>query len=239
VNGKYFLKKIMPKKQILLIGKIICILLKRNNMQTKFRIVETEDYVLAVSDEEIKINDLYYLPRTNNVCKCVNDPTELNLERHLGLLKIIAYLPKGNAPKLDLPLLPEMVVEDDVEKLIEREYPLTGVIGIDARNGLRIEGLKLGYKAATKIFSEDDLRKAIELTLIDAKESVIWSNTYHNHLSDKIIQSLKQPTPKWFVVEMQTTKSEVFRENDNVPYATLKTTTINGKTYLVGKFVNE
>jgi hypothetical protein len=33
---------------------------------------------------------------------------------------LIAYLPKGNAPELDLPLLPEIVVEDDVEKLAEK-----------------------------------------------------------------------------------------------------------------------
>jgi len=41
------------------------------------------------SDEEIKEEDWYYLPRTNSVYKCIEDPTELNLERRLGVAKII------------------------------------------------------------------------------------------------------------------------------------------------------
>ena len=41
------------------------------------------------SDEEIKEGDWYYLPRTNSVHKCIEDPKELNLERRLGVTKII------------------------------------------------------------------------------------------------------------------------------------------------------
>ena len=40
------------------------------------------------SDEEIKEGDWYYLPRTNSVHKCI-EATELNLERRLGVAKII------------------------------------------------------------------------------------------------------------------------------------------------------
>ena len=45
--------------------------------------------IYITSDEEIKIGDWYYLPRTNLVYKCKEDPTELNLERRLGVAKII------------------------------------------------------------------------------------------------------------------------------------------------------
>ena len=41
------------------------------------------------SNEEIRVSDWYYLPRTNDVYKCNEDPTELNLERTFGVSKII------------------------------------------------------------------------------------------------------------------------------------------------------
>jgi len=45
--------------------------------------------IYITSDEEIKVGDWYYLPRTNSVHECVEDPTELNLERRLGIAKIV------------------------------------------------------------------------------------------------------------------------------------------------------
>jgi hypothetical protein len=44
--------------------------------------------IYITSDEEIKVGDWYYLPRTNSVHKCI-EATELNLERRLGVAKII------------------------------------------------------------------------------------------------------------------------------------------------------
>ena len=45
-------------------------------------------HIYITSDEEIKKGDWYYLPRTNSVYKCI-EATELNLERRLGVAKII------------------------------------------------------------------------------------------------------------------------------------------------------
>ena len=45
--------------------------------------------IYITNDEEIKVGDWYYLPRTNSFYKCNEDPTELNLERRLGVAKII------------------------------------------------------------------------------------------------------------------------------------------------------
>ena len=45
--------------------------------------------IYITSAEEIKVGDWYYLPRTNSVNKCIEDPTELNLEIRLGVAKII------------------------------------------------------------------------------------------------------------------------------------------------------
>ena len=49
----------------------------------------TGQHIFITSDEEIKSGDWYYLPRTNSFYKCNDDPTELNLERRLGVAKII------------------------------------------------------------------------------------------------------------------------------------------------------
>ena len=46
-------------------------------------------HIYITSAEEIKVGDWYYLPRTNSVHKCIEDPTELNLEIRLGVAKII------------------------------------------------------------------------------------------------------------------------------------------------------
>lgn len=52
--------------------------------------IHTLDQILYItSDEEIKVGDWYYLPRTNSVHKCIEDSTELNLERSYGVAKII------------------------------------------------------------------------------------------------------------------------------------------------------
>ena len=49
----------------------------------------TNQHIYITSVEEIKVGDYYYLPRTNSVHKCIEDPTELNLEIRLGVAKII------------------------------------------------------------------------------------------------------------------------------------------------------
>jgi len=246
----FFKKKIMPKKQILLIGKIICILLKRNNMQTKFKIVETENYVLAVSDEEIKTNTywIYICPINGLDYGDNNNPVVKNnlpkswfdkLHDRANYKKVIGYISKNNAPELDLPLLPEIVVEDDVEKLALNKFPITKAdydFNEDENQYFREIWIE-GHKTATKVYSEEDVRKAIEIgekcIILNSRGSYLESK----QLKESFIQSLKQPTPKWFVAEM-----EGYKINGMIDEATsyrLKTIIINGKTYLVGKFENE
>lgn len=53
---------------------------------------------------------------------------------------------------------------------------------------------KLGYnKAQETLYTEEQVRVAIKYALNEAKEAVLWIDTYHNIVSDKFIQSLKQP----------------------------------------------
>jgi hypothetical protein len=203
----------------------------------KLQIIETEQYILAVSDEEIKEGDYQLVPMLSKVEKA----TKENIHLSYMYYKIIAYQPKGNVPELDLPLLPEIVVEDDVEKLAcdwhKKEYGFLPQLQV-------IKAYIEGYKAATKVYSEEDLIRAIAMAkmakthdgLIDMDAWI--SNGYEGatpaYTEDEIIQSLKQPkTPKWFVAEMEYDLESI---DSSKKVMKLKTTTINGKTYLVGHY---
>lgn len=243
-------------------------------MNNKLRIVQTDDYVLAVSDEKIEIGDI--------VLETLNDGKQGLFEIHTlndidltRQIKVAAYLPKFNAPKLDLPLLPKIatkdysleaakkfayskfenlkenfpegkgmvtiqsildvleagveygykfasknnkiVVEDDVKKLAESAYVkhrvkdnLLSLYEEIQRTGGFLVGFKEGFKAATKTYSEEDLRKAIELAVDKGRfwiSSPIADDEYKEELSntkEDIIQSLKQPKiPTWFFAETE------------------------------------
>jgi hypothetical protein len=210
-------------------------------MQTKFEIIETPDYILAVSDEEIK-NDEYYISWETNYS---TEPKErwVIYIKSIGLngttpKKIIAHLPKGNAPALDLPLLPEVDVEDDIEKLAEEYVIDESYLPVYKEECKR--AYINGHKAATKTYSEDDLiQLAGELSfkwhngeIKDLGSSIGWSKRY--------VESLKQPkTPKCFVAEMETARIPYGDDGWKTIETGLKTTTINGEVYLVGKYIYE
>jgi len=206
----------------------------------KLQIIETPDYILAISDEEIKVNDYCIMLDSfgnlfSNVQQYTNPETQ-----HLnkGLRKVIAYQPKGNAPELNLPLLPEIIVEDDVEKLAESCAKEAESIDIPYQNGL-FYGFIKGHKAATKKYSEDDVIKAVKFFA-----SYIASTNRNVFDKDILLylNAFKQPkTPKWFVAEKEKPSDsfgswvKTLTEGNTM----LKTTTINNKTYLVGKYLNE
>ncbi len=212
-------------------------------MNTKLQIIETPDYILGVSDDKI---EKYYLDDTGTVREAVTWDKEYWSVRE-DYKKIIAYQPKGNAPKLNLPLLPEMVVEDDVEKLINKQisdftYDLRESTSTYVKQNCEgaifgLNRLKESYKAATKFFSEDDLRKAFQAG--EKFGCLPFSIDKSIVTEDEFIQSIKQP--KWFVAET-TTMNKGYSDNSDCPYQeceVLKTTTINDKIYLIGKYLNE
>ena len=196
----------------------------------KLKIIETEDYVLAVSDK-VRVNstnDWYY---EHDNCISLYQFTKETLPREYYLPKVIAYQPKNNAPELDLALLPEMVVEDEANKL---------AIAYEANNfdgDLGSQPISIfieGYKAATKVYSEEDLRKAID---------IVRKDTYKRESVDEIIQSLKQPkTPKYFVAEREkvyhTNRKGITEFQDSKGFYSwkFKTTTKKNKTYLIGNY---
>jgi len=219
-------------------------------MEIKFKIIETESYLLAVSGRDIKPN--VYALINGILCKTEMRERKVVSRQLRGgatmdickteYLEIIAYQPKGNVPKLDLPLLPEIVVEDDVEKLAEKAIQYSN---LKSSNGSyksfddKCVGFIEGYKAATKVYSEDDLREVIKDAVYTIDPMLLGTPDF-NKECDRVIRSLKQPktTPKWFVAK---TDYLLWKNaDDNEPLQNkLETTTINGKEYLVGKFLNE
>ncbi len=241
-------------------------------MNNKLQIVETPDYILGVSDEETKqTKDYHYNPYTCTIHQG-NWMPELK-----ECKKIIAYQLKGNAKELDLPLLPEMVVEDDVKKL-----PYEQLCYYDARNpnnalshlqegepeenSYQEEGVDFAAKgcmcdncfygrtklatqiidSATKVYSEDEaigfylwVRKKYG-SVKPVEEGCIVEKTDYKGLFHVYIKSLNQTKiPKWFIAEMETNYKPKQKVED-IPYEdVLQTPTINGKTYLVGKYLNE
>ena len=217
-------------------------------METKFKIIETESYVLAVSDEETTEDlkrverDWYYNIISNKVTSLNNiTPNDK---------KIITYQPKGNAPELDLPLLPllpEIVVEDDVKKLAEdlweKEYK---DLESSRMKRLFISAYTQGYKSATKVYSEKDLlffgKFCIENNVCEEE------NRYYQYFELLNLWNKQPKTPEWFVAEME---QVILKDPNSCEHYIevgciedictcytfkLKTTTINNKTYLVGHY---
>lgn len=172
-------------------------------MNNKFKIIEVSDYILAVSDEEIKKDDWYYSAIHNNIFQCTH-----NEQYFEGEKRVIAYQPKNNAPELDLPLLSEMIIEDGVEKLA---LECIGGWIENEEDNLIYKGFIEGYKAATKVYSEEDMMKAINFIPYHLAYGNITARKSDAEV-EEFIQSLKQ---------------------HKTPFVYLyKTTTINGKTYL-------
>jgi hypothetical protein len=217
----------------------------------KLERIETPDYILAVSNEKLKDQELCL--ENGGLGRIGVGIFQKGVRYSVQPKKIIAHQPKGNVKELDLPLLPEIVVEDDVEKLAEKEFPLLDTkwcrTGVVEEENLQLLGHRRsfikGHKAATKKYSEEDLRKALNEKAIHFKigyTKEFGVNGKYTKSDDEIIQSLKQPktpkTPKWFVAETE----DIFHSPSPIGMSVdtvLKTTTTNGKTYLVGTYLYE
>jgi hypothetical protein len=194
-------------------------------METKFKIIETENYLIATSTKDFETNYYY-----NEFDKALR----IGTVRQPYHKSVVGYYSKDNSIELDLPLLPqlpEIVVEDDVEKLFNKSW-MSGYSKFDSDIGKSFE---LGHESATKVYSEDDLRKAIELSRVTYQDKS-FGKTMFKYKPGEVIQLTKDSkTPEWFVTEME------YIHDDSVPYLKtkgkrLKTTTINNKAYLIGHY---
>jgi polyphosphate kinase len=148
-------------------------------MQTKFKIVETPEYLLVVSDE-VRVNSItdWYYEHDNNIP--LYQFIKETLPEEYYLPKVVAYLPKGNAAQLDLPLLPEMVIEP--RGFDEFEY---------TEEDLR--------KAYNKGFSEG---------VIKGTCSMVYKHESFEEYIQFLKQS--KTTPKWFVAEIEEQRTATY-----------------------------
>ena len=203
-----------------------------NDMENRFERIETTDYILVVSNGKIVYPEPYF------VSNSLGDRIEIAETKPSGVVKkIIGYEPKNNAPELDLPLLPNLSVEDHVEKLAKEEFK--GFEDQYDKWRFGINGFIKGHKAATKVYSEEDLMKVAQaaFTVKSNNETIIED---FDKWFEKRIQSLKRPkTPKWFVAEMEMViyPANMPKEGEDRPVYRLKTTTNSeGKKVLVGTY---
>jgi hypothetical protein len=162
-------------------------------MEIYYKILETPEYRLAVSDEPIKEGKTF-VTKDGIVHK--------NFGYNYGDKVVIGYSRKSeDSPELDLPLLYDIGhKEDNVDKLIDdfiHEYQQEGMLPSIAKR--KIYSI---ISAATNLFPEEDLRLAIDKGYEFAKMSLYKSNNTLQPEAEKFIQSLKDSKcPAYFVAE--------------------------------------
>ena len=164
-----------------------------------------EDHFIIVDDSEIKVNDWYYLPRTNSAYECKEDPTELNLERSFGVAKIthstqpiesLTIPGTYNGPvwnkikEIPLSEVKELIGEVDVEKKAE-SYAKDGLV-LDTPYA---NGLFYGYiKGYTQALEDNKGKKYTEEDVI----SIVKKSRETGLTAEYLLLSL-QPKTEWEV----------------------------------------
>jgi hypothetical protein len=145
--------------------------------------MSTRDYRV-----NIQRSTVHYIPKDDT-------PSYYNDRRHI-FKKVIAHRPLTDAPILEVvPLLPKLSEEDDVEK---KSRDFVKYVGGSQEQRLAFIDGYLEAKATHK-YTEEDLRKAIEMAITSKYE---YKLEFYNQ--NEIIQSLQQPKrPKYFKRETE------------------------------------
>jgi hypothetical protein len=204
----------------------------------KHDIIKTDNYLLIVSDEDIKVGDVFYGIADGSIkpfIKIADENTveivnwQLNRSAKSPNKKITKHLPLNNAPILEgVPLLPPL--EDD-ESICP--YPEEKQNAVDWHNGYN--KAKEKYK-----YTEEDLRDAYDRGLNNIDSDGCPIDKPSDDIND-FIQSLQQPKyPIGFECEIEVC---VFGNHTHYDpkiedYVKPKTTTNSqGQTVLVGKYI--
>jgi hypothetical protein len=192
----------------------------------KHDLIKTENYLVVVSDDEIKENTPYLNDQVVFISDDVFDEGN-NPNQNKANKKIIAHRPLNNALYLDgVDVLPE-IQDEEVEKLAEESYG-EGVCGLQIKKGY----IK-GYNKAkeTYKYTEEDLRKAIEF----GQGMELWKE---EEQTDKFIQSLNQPKlPIAFECETDLIKLPWGAHSTYVKEKSITTIDDEGRTEWVGNYI--
>jgi hypothetical protein len=199
---------------------------KLNNM--KHKIIKTDNYLIILSDEEIKEGEACKDGYGNILPFADLSEYGLGYDRNT-IKKIIAHLPLNNSPILEgVDLLP--AIEDDVEKLAKEYIDAKKAADDAVKFGIKV-GYVQGYNKAKEKFkyTEEDMRFIIMKSFLLGVDRA----QYSKEREDEIIQSLSQskmPTHFQVLYDIDTLLSEG---------KVYLMTTINsqGQTVWVGKYI--
>lgn len=213
------------------------------------KIIKIENYLLVVSDEEIKVGD--WLFANQGVCKIVeikegnypygsiNNRGDKVFDSKHWKTKIIAHRPLNGAPYLDgVDVLPdfEEIAKDDINKLAW-QYGITF--------GHHPDMFLMGYNKAkeTYKYTEEDIKSAMRIVFDWSEEDGHEECTSLNELFDKF-KSLNQPKlPIAFECEMKVITESTFKKADSdeieiFEHKVPKTiTNSEGRTEWVGTYI--
>lgn len=163
-------------------------------------IIKTEQYLLVV-DENLEISKSCYCldALTGKIVHTSRLVPLTSIEfKDRGVVKIASHLPLNNAPILEgVDLLPELEVKDySVEAAKKFCKERSKLFNTMDENIAWREGYN--FKAATKTYSEEDLRKAYKMgkdyTDLMLSEGCDWKPNNPNALDeDEFIKSLNEP----------------------------------------------
>jgi hypothetical protein len=193
----------------------------------KYDLIKAYDYLLVVSDDEIKNNDKVYVD-SNNILQIRTYIDPFGETLPIGK-KIIAHLTPNNSSILEgVDLLPPLPQGDDVEKLSENFLKDLQVASASVNRSVKL-GFEVGYNIAkeTYKYTEDDMINAFKLGERGIK--------YQDHFADvwEDFKKLLQQQPKLpiaFECEMW--------YNEFAGKKTIKTiTNSQGQTQWVGEYI--
>lgn len=225
----------------------------------KHKIIKTDNYLLVVDDSEIKINNTVYVYCSEieveeirtvygyyNEQFLFNDKSQIHIDY---CKKIIAHLPlNGYAILKDVPLLPPLEVDDDIEELAEQKYSEQSKSYEDDLNDPFYnypKYLKIGFVDGYNKAKESERNNLTPFkNLIALIENGLLKGTIETNLMiDQEINICKeylnkqsQPkTPTHFEVEMGTKYFEDSRWETHP----ILVTNQQGQTQLVGRYIYE
>lgn len=173
------------------------------------KLTQTKDYLLLIDEgAEIKENTWYENKGVLFLSDCKydkgNNPNNSNPRVTNFNNSAIAYYPlNSKAKELDLPLLPNPFEKDNIVNEVERIFN-EGDINHELYNEKEIcnaykAGIYDGYKAASKQFTLEDMKKAIEMATEMLPNLREEDGYYLKHSAEEIIQSLSaQQLPEEF-----------------------------------------
>ena len=207
----------------------------------KQNIIKTDNYLLIISDEEIKENDFFYDLDTNYLK--IKQSWE-NSHLDFNSKKIIAHLPLNNSPILEgVDLLPPL--EDEVEKLsADYTEEWCGKRKVDVYIH---DAFKGGYNKAKEKYkyTEEDMRKVCIMYAqwVTGGTPSLRIAQNPDERFEQIIQSLQQSKyPIGFECEIEVCVfgNHTHYDPKNEDYVKPKTTTNSqGQEVLEGKYIYE